>query len=178
MAPTVILRQLEEHATASILAAFASTEVPDPADVRNDHCPECRETAETFSGEPWDAITMEKLVASRPSPCLLTAAAFRYYLPALMLRCIEAPVVLDVLPDELIGTLSPAGGNPDGASAERWREFTASQVAAILAFLRVFEMRQRMESGASEDLLDVARVTKPLARAIRYWTSREAPVAG
>jgi hypothetical protein len=173
MVAAATLRHLEEQATASIRAAFARIDVPGPEEVRNDHCPECQETAARFACMRWEEVTVATLLlAPKPSISLLTPAAFRYYLPALMLCCLEAPMELDVLPDAVIGNLSPPNGKATGLTGERLRDFTSAQGVAILAFLRVFELRQKMDSAASADALDLAQVRKPLARAITYWTTR------
>jgi hypothetical protein len=167
------LRRLEETATASIRVAFADTVVPGPAEVRNDHCPECQETAGRFAGRRWEEITVDTLLLyPKPSIGLLTPGAFRYYLPALMLRCIEAHRALDVLPDAVVAAISPPRAKATSRVEEELRDFTAAQVVAILAFLRVCEMREKLESGASEETLEWTPVDKPLARAIRYWTAR------
>jgi hypothetical protein len=175
MIAAATLRRLEEEATASIRAAFAAIR-PDPAEVRNEHCPECLETSARFAGERWEDITVATLLrAPRPSVSLLTPAAFRYYLPALMLGCIEAPLELDVMPDEVIGSLSPPNARATGWMDERLRDFTPAQAAAILSFLLVFEMREKIENAPSEETLEWAPVRKPLARAIRFWIARAEP---
>jgi hypothetical protein len=165
------LRRLEDEAKANIRAAFASSEEPSPSKVENNHCPECQETAALFAGRRWDEVSVASLLNPRPSISLLTPAAFRYYVPALMLACIEAPRELDVVPDSLIGSLSPPNAKATGHTAERL-SFTRTQAGAVLAFLRVFELRQRIDSGQAEDTLQRTLVTRPLARAIRYWTAR------
>lgn len=165
------LLRLEGEAKASIRTAFASSEDPSPSEIEDNHCPECRETAMRFAGRPWDQISVATLLNPRPEISLLTPAAFRYYVPALMLACIEAPRELDVVPDSLIANLSPPNAKATGDTAERLN-FTPDQARAIVAFLRVFELRQRLESGLPEDMLEFAPVTRPLARAIRYWTAR------
>jgi hypothetical protein len=76
------------------------------------------------------------------------------------------------MPDEVIGQVSPPNAKATGRTGERLRDFTAPQAAAILSFLRVFEMRERIENAASEETLESAPVRKPLARAIKYWTTR------
>jgi hypothetical protein len=72
----------------------------------------------------------------------------------------------------VLGQLSPPNAKSTG---ERLRDFTAPQAAAILAFLRVFEMRERIENAASEETLEWAAIPKPLTRAIKYWTARAEP---
>jgi hypothetical protein len=155
------LRRLEDEARANIRTAFASSEEPSPSQVENNHCPECQETAARFAGRPWDQISVATLLNPRPSIGLLTPAAFKYHVPALMLACIEAPHELDVLPDSLIASLSPPDAMATGDAAERLN-FTAAQSGAIVAFLRVFELRQRIDSGLAEDTLELAPVTRPL----------------
>jgi hypothetical protein len=173
MTAATTLRHLEKEATASIRAAFASTTEPSPAHVQNHHCPECQETSARFAGKRWEDITVATLLlAPKPSISLLTPAAYRYYLPALMVCCIEAPGPLDGRPDELIGCLSRPNAEATAGIDERLRDFTASQVAAILSFLHVCEMREKIENSPSEEALEWATVRKPLARAIRYWTAR------
>lgn len=78
---------------------------------------------------------------------------------------------LDVIPDSLIGILSPPNEKATGRTAERLH-FNTAQAGAILAFLRVLEVRERIDSGLPDDALEFAPVTRPLARAIRYWTDR------
>jgi hypothetical protein len=177
MAAAETLRRLEDEAKAHIRAAFASSDEPCPSEVENNHCPECQETAALFAGRRWDQVSVATLLNPRPSISLLTSSAFRYYVPALMLACIEAPRELDVVPDSLIGNLSPPNAKATSGTAERLN-FTTAQAGAILAFLRVFELRQRIDSNLPEDALQAAPVTRPLARAIRYWTARAGSPGG
>lgn len=174
MAAAATLRRLEDEATASIRGAFASAPQPAPVDVQNDHCPECQATAACFAGKRWQDVTVATLLDPRPSPALLTPAAFRYYLPAFMIGCIEAPRALDVIPNDVIGQLAPPNAKTTGRTGDCLHDITVPQAAAILSFLRIFEMRERIENAASEETLEWAHVSRPLARAIAYWTARAA----
>jgi hypothetical protein len=112
------LAALRHAAVGAIEGAFPVAPVPDAREVRNDHCPECREIAGRFVGKAWPAITLADLGPNLPAS-LLTTAAFRYYLPALMLLSMEARDQLDTLPSSLVGELSPAGGKPSEHDRDR-----------------------------------------------------------
>ena len=152
------LRQMAEQA---IEAAFPVEPLPAADQIRSEHCPECREIAARFSLRPWPELTAADL-SGNPSPALLTPAAFRYYLPAMMIRSMERRRELDCFPMSLVGQLSPAGGKPSEHSRPNLTGFTPVQVFAILAFLRYFDA---IESG--ESLENSRRV---VARAIKYWS--------
>lgn len=47
----VDLNKLRTEAERAIRAAFPVGEAPSPAAMRNDHCPECQETAARFTGK-------------------------------------------------------------------------------------------------------------------------------
>ena len=150
-------------ARQAIEAAFPASPLPTAEQIRNDHCPECRELAARFSGRPWPELTLADL-SGNPSPSLLTTAAFRYYLPAMMLRSMEGRRELDCLPRSLVSELSPAGGEPSENSRDRLTGFTGSQVLAILAFLR------HVEASESEEVLGDKSGRRVTARAIKYWS--------
>ena len=153
---------LRNAAQQAIEAAFPVSPLPRPEEIRSDHCPECRELAARFSVRPWSDLTVADL-SGNPSPSLLTTAAFRYYLPAMMLRSMEARRELDCLPKSLVSELSPAGGKPSEHARDRLTGFTSSQVLAILAFLRHFE------ASEVEELFDDKSGRRVIARAIKYW---------
>ncbi len=176
MDATATLRHLEEEATARIRAAFASTEAPPCSEFENHCCPECEEIAARFAGLRWEEITVATLRSPlNPPIALLAPAAFRYCLPALMLGCIEAPMELDCLPQEVIGWLSPPNGKATAQDGERLSGLTGARADAILAFLRVFELREKMDSGLPDETVEYAPVPRPLERAIRYWTMQVGP---
>ena len=154
---------LRNAARRAIEAAFPIVPLPTAEQIRNDHCPECRELATRFSVRPWTELTLADL-SGNPSPSLLTAAAFRYYLPAMMLRSMEGRRELDCLPRSLVSELSPAGGKPSEHGRDRLTGFTGSQVLAILAFLRHFE------ASESEELPDDESGRRVIARALKYWS--------
>jgi hypothetical protein len=153
---------LMNAARQAIEVAFPVAPLPTAEEIRSDHCPECRELAARFSVRPWRDLAVADLMGN-PSPSLLTTAAFRYYLPAMMLRSMEGRRELDCLPKALVSELSPPGGKPSEHAGDKLTGFTSSQVLAILAFLRHFE------ASESEELLDDKSGRRVIARAIRYW---------
>ena len=164
------LRELERTALTVIRAAFPIAEPPSSAEMQNDHCPECREVSAVFVGKRWDAITASDL-AGNLSVCLLPAPGLRYYLPALMLRCVEAPEQLDCVPDSVIATLSPPNNKPDAQLASLLASVNQAQVAAVLAFLRVFEARYKIDRFPPE-AFEYVPASKVMVRAIAFWTER------
>jgi len=168
----VDLERMKGDAERAIRAAFPVEAVPSPDDLRNDHCPECAETAARFAGKAWPDINLDD-VRGNPAPALLNAAGFRYYLPAMMLLAMSFTREVDCLPDGLIGMLSPKGPSLSAKDVERGR-FTHAQAEAILAFLRFFELQRKVEwsqpDWPTEAILS-APTERPLERAIEYWSA-------
>jgi hypothetical protein len=169
----VDLSRLRQEAERAIRAAFPEGEAPSPTAMRNDHCPECRETAARFTGKLWSEILASDLLGN-PTPGSLTVSGFRYYLPAMMLLSMEFPVELDCLPDGLIGALSPKGRSLSAKDAERLR-FTQAQARAIVAFLRFFELRKKLDWSQPDwpdEVILAVPTERPLDRAIEFWSAR------
>jgi hypothetical protein len=169
----VDLNRLRQEAERAIRSAFPDDEAPSPADMGNDHCPECQETAARFIGKRWSALAAGDLLGN-PEPGLLTAPGFRYYLPAMMLLSMECAAELDCLPDGVIGVLSPKGTPISVKDAERLR-FTRAQAQAIVGFLRFFELRKKLdwsEPDRPDEAILAVPTERPLERAIALWTAR------
>jgi hypothetical protein len=82
-------KDLRHAAVEAIEAAFPIEPVPEGNQVRNDHCPECREIATRFSVRPWPDLSATDRLGD-PSPSLLTPTVFRYYLPAMLIRSMDS----------------------------------------------------------------------------------------
>ena len=167
MTPAARLKELESAAIHAIRTAFSAGEPPSADQMRNDHCPECADTNAIFEGKHWQEITVDTLRAN-PAVSLLTIAALRYYLPALMLRCIESPLELDTLPSGIVSHLSPPNGKPSARLGDLRRSFTRAQNDAVVSFLRVQEARNKI-SEYPEEAFDDAPATRVVTRAIEYW---------
>ena len=159
---------LRTAAVAAIEGAFPVDPVPPVKQVWNHHCEECGETAMLFAGKKWPDIKVTDLLRN-PSPSLLTPTAFRYYLPAMMLRSIEDLRALDCFPDSLVHQLSPPGGKLSEHARPRLTGFTGDQIEAIIAFLRYFEALQL------EDDPDDEAGRRGINRAVKYWRGQLEP---
>lgn len=171
MDPIRTTKALEAEACAAIRAAFSRGDPPSAEEMRNDHCPECRETNAIFAGKRWQEITARDL-AGNPPVSALTAQGFRYYLPALMVLCIEATTELDCVPMGVLDSLSPPNHKPSGKLAEASRSFDDDQTRAVRAFLAVLAAREKLDAQPPE-AFDSTPPTRVLARAIAFWSARE-----
>lgn len=160
-----------ELVLASIKAAFPAEPVPSRTDLLKTHCCECVETSEAFAFKAWPDISLEELLAGRET-ALLTATAWRYYLPAVISWCIRAPEVVDVINDNLIFQLEPPQEIDGKWFEERAHGFSAAQRQAIVAYLRWYQEREAQEYGAMG-----MEPPESAARALRHWT-REATHEG
>jgi len=133
------------------------------------HCCECVETSEAFGFKAWPDISLEELLAGRET-ALLTATAWRYYLPAVISWCVRAPEVVDVINDNLAFQLEPPKESDGKWFEERAQGFSGPQRQAIVAYLRWYQEREAQEYG------DMGmEPPEGVARALRHWTGEAAP---
>jgi hypothetical protein len=148
---------------ALIRAAFADVPYPgDDALVRGDvsYDPEYREVARDFRGKTWRALSREHVRAHADVLPLLTAAAFRYFLPGYLLGCLKAEAELDTAPLNVVFSLTP----PDSADPAESEDF-AARVA-------VFGQREAQAICAYLDAYQASDPNTATARALDYWRSR------
>ena len=154
-----------------IRRAFSATPQPEPAALLNNHCCECVEVSAAYAGRRWMDISLDDVLAGRET-ALLSAAAWRYYLPAVMIWCIRAPDVVDVIQDNLVYQLEPpveGRGVPEWFD-ERATGFSEEQRAAIVAYLQWYRAREETQWAGTDP--------PPHAyNALKYWGS-EAPTTG
>lgn len=132
-----------EATVEQIREAFADTAQPPRDALFNDHCCECVEVSAAYDGKRWAEISLDDILRGR-EVALLTAAAWRYYLPALLIWTIRAPQAVDVLQDDLVYQLEPPA---DGRGAPEWFAersvgFTDEQRRAIVAYLDWYRARE------------------------------------
>ena len=131
--------------TDLIRRAFSETPQPTPEALFNRHCCECVDVSTAYAGKHWTDISLDDVLAGRET-ALLTAIAWRYYLPAVMIWCIRAPDSVDVIQDNLVYQLEPpteVRGVPEWFK-ERATGFTEEQRAAIVVYLHWY--RERLEA--------------------------------
>lgn len=156
-----------EAIVEQIAAAFAGVEHPGREALFNRHCCECAEVSDAFAGRPWTEITLQHLLEGRET-ALLTAAAWRYYLPAMMIWCVREPDAVGVIQDNLVYQLEPPGddyGVPAWFS-ERAAGFSGAQRAAIAAYLDWYRERDEARWVGGEPPPHVYR-------ALAHWADSE-----
>ena len=163
-----------EAIDALLIAAFGAVPKPPREALINLHCEECLETSEAFADKPWVEVTLDELLLGRET-ALLTAAAWRYYLPAVIRWTVREPVAVDVINDNLVYQLEPP--DPEEFPAEQFpgqREYFAErstgfddrQRAAIVAFLDWYRAREEAEWRGSG-----WEPPHHAARALAFWSS-------
>jgi len=153
---------------AEVAAAFPSAPVPARDALLNHHCCECIEVSEAFGCKPWPAITLDDLRAGAET-ALLTPAAWRYYLPAVITWCVRAPDAVDVIQDNLVYQLEPPEPTDQESLHEWFRQravgFSEEQRQVIRSYLEWYGERQEA------DCLALA-LEPPMSvyRALEHWT--------
>jgi len=161
-----------EEAIRQIEAAFADVPYPGREALSNDHCCECAEVSATYAGKRWTEIALADVLAGRETS-LLSPAAWRYYLPALMIWCIRAPDIVDVIQDNLVYQLEPPDdrrGVPEWFN-ERAGGFSREQRSAILAYLDWYRRRDEAWSERTEP-------PRHVDNALAYWAAAEVDATG
>jgi hypothetical protein len=156
-----------EAVLAAVAAAFPSEAVPARDVLLNRHCCECIEVSEAFGYKPWPAITLDDLRAGGET-ALLTAAAWRYYLPAVITWCVRSPEAVGVIQDNLVFQLEPPEPAAEAARHQWFREraegFSEPQRRAVLGYLDWYRERQEAEYRALK-----AELPEHVYRAVDYW---------
>lgn len=147
---------------ARITDAF--DDVPHPGDdalVTGDvsYDPEYREVARAFSGKTWHLLSRAFVRAHADALPLLTAAAFRHFLPAYLLACLETGPDLDTTPLNVLSSLTP----PDDSDSAARSRF--SQRVAAFSEQESRAIRTYLEAAETEDASNTER-------ALAYWRSR------
>jgi hypothetical protein len=149
----------------AIVSAFASVPPPAPAALVSgdpDYDPEYREVAHAFAGRHWRELSLAFIREHRDSLPLLSPAAFRFFLPAYLLACLDGTEDLDTAPLSVASSLTPPDPRDRAASeafAQRALSFTPVEASAVCAYLAT----AATDAGISEP---------SVARALRYWRSR------
>src|SRR4051794_33677193 len=94
--------QLQHPVKTKILKAFAATPYPGDKNLVTDQSgydPEYREVLRAFKGKGWKDISVEMVRKYKDALPLFTPAAFRYYLPAYMIACVDSYYDVDTVRD-------------------------------------------------------------------------------
>jgi hypothetical protein len=157
-----------ELVLAEVATAFPRDPVPPREALFNGHCCECAEVSDAYGYKPWPDVSLDEVRAGAET-ALLTPAAWRYYLPAVITWCMRAPEAVDVIQDNLVYQLAPREAT-DEQSLHQWfrqrmSDFTDEQRGAIVAYLHWYRERPGVE-----DRRLAVNSTQPVDRALAYWT--------
>lgn len=168
MNPTGPSEMEARRVVRAIEKAFERSHLPPAGDLIKDHCDECIETYREFWSELHSFVSWRE-AAGRPGHCLeaalLTADAWRYYLPALIVWCVRDTTKVGALVENLVHQLTPPAPSDGEWFGARSVGFTAEQRSAIATFLEWYRAKEEAEwasiGGESPD---------DAADAIRYWS--------
>ncbi|MET0551656.1 MAG: DUF6714 family protein [Vicinamibacteria bacterium] len=152
-----------EAIARSAVDAFPSEPVPPRELLYRSHCDECIDVSNAYGVRPWTAVALDDMVGKETA--LLSAAAWRYFLPAMITWCVREPDALDTLPDFLVYQLEPPEvGTDEGWFLERKGGFSDAQRAVIVAYLEWYREREEIEYAALE-----MEVPRHVYRALEHW---------
>jgi hypothetical protein len=157
-----------EAIDALLVAAFGDVQQPPREALINPHCEECLETSEALADKPWQAINLADLEAGRETS-LLTAAAWRYYLPAIIRWSMRERDDESFLRDNVVYALAPQEPEAFPGQRQYFEErasgFDARQRQAIVAFLEWYRGKQEAEWGRLG-----AKPPDHVYKALAHWT--------
>jgi hypothetical protein len=131
------------------------------------HCPECIDVSNAYGARPWPEISLD--VVANNETALLTAAAWRYYLPAVITWCVRDPEVADVRCEYLVYQLEPPQPpKSDEWFAERIGGFSEEQRRVIVAYLDWYREREEAEYSLLEMPTPVH-----VYRALAFWKGEQ-----
>jgi len=166
-----INENLQQIVEGKILAGFDATPYPgDDALVTNQSgCdPESEEVFSDFRGKSWKEVPIEILRKHKEALPLLTPRAFRYYLPAYMIGCVDSFYDVDVVLDSVLFNLTPPEprrGWEWNFFRERAEQFNEQERDAITSFLELMDRYQRAD-WANEENESLRDRVKP---ALDFW---------
>jgi hypothetical protein len=134
-----------ENLRTCIEEAFTSVEPPDPKNIIEHDCPECRAVRRVFRHEDWCGVKAEKVDWGHDKLSLFTPHAFQHFLPAFMLYSLDEPS--DIVCELLIYSLI-SHEEKDEWWQKRLHEFTPKQKAACRLFLRWIQLQPKYASDS------------------------------
>jgi hypothetical protein len=148
---------------AAAKAAFPAEPVPPKEALLNEHCQECIDVSNAFGVRAWTTVPLADIVGKETA--LLTATAWRYYLPTMISWCVRDPDALDVLPQFLVYQLEPPRpGLNDEWFVDRKGGFSKAQREVIVAYLDWYRTREEAEYADLE-----MEPPRNVYRALEYW---------
>lgn len=123
--------------------AFSSSEYPGDNEIVYDNSGEhleCNDVRADFQGKKWDEVLFDTLVVNKWSLSFFSDKGYRYYLPSYILACLTDLKRADVIPHNIISSLTPSSGELTQVEFEkRMDKFTESQKKTIKDFLEYLD---------------------------------------
>jgi uncharacterized protein DUF6714 len=145
-----------ELALAALERAFGRLERPSNEALLHPDCSDDGDLLELYEVADWREMSDELVVRNYAAPSFLSAAGFRYFLPAFMRYALTHPESPEFVIESTVRHLAP-GGEWDEFMRSKLAEVDADQAAAIRLFLAVVPE----VPGAAEALV--------------WWTGPQAP---
>ena len=168
--------QLQGVVKREILEAFEATPYPGDEHIvinQSGNDSEYRDILSAINSKAWQDVSVE-MVRNHAAEALifLTPTAFRYYLPAYMIGCVEAYYDVDIALDSVLFNLTP----PKERSGWEWdffwvrvQQFNEHEKKAITLFLELMKQYE-IDDWASAGLEPPEnRVTS----ALNFWIMRQ-----
>lgn len=136
---------------AKIREAFEDAPYPGDESLvadQSDYDPESRVIANAFKGKDWRDVSLEMLRNHADALPLFTPAAFRYYLPAYMIGCVDSYYDLNVAPGAVLFNLTPPKQRNEWEWDFFWvraQQFNEHEKGVIKSFLALMDLYERAD---------------------------------
>ena len=127
-----------QNLRAKVIEAFSSTPHPGERNVTGHPCEECHELRDTYGPLTWDTVPSEIIDQNFGQLPLFTPEAYRYFLPAYLLRCLDIDDPDNLVCEFVIYSLTPddTDDNQKQWIADRHNLLDREQKGAVAAFLK------------------------------------------
>jgi hypothetical protein len=129
----------QDKVAQQIEAAFAHAEYPGDSNIAYDQSGghlECNQVARRFRAKQWKNLKIEFLRRNADAVFFFTPMAYAYFLPAFLLASIRDPSHADVIPGNLVVSLSPSLSRAEPEQfLNRAENLTVPQRRAVAQFL-------------------------------------------
>lgn len=127
----------KQNLRTQIIDAFSSVPRPCAGAVTGHQCEECFELRDTFSPLNWETVPPEVIHDNSAQLSLFTHEAYRYFLPAYLLSCLDNFAPDNLVCEFVIYSLTPDNGDENQKQwiADRHGLLDRKQKGAIAAFL-------------------------------------------
>ncbi len=148
--------------------AFAAVPHPGAADVADSHhCDECRRVVAAFQHTTWQTISAAQIDANYDKLPLLFPNAYHHFLPAFLLRSLDAPGGLTWEFTFYTLTSKNVSVDPKAVMQQHWDDqrthiFTRAQLSCIIAYLE-------FQSTDFDRLERWLATEKVMTRKLTYW---------